>query len=707
MSNRQDFYFREIVSESELDAGFADLEQADLDQALDWDMSAAALSSLYGGILRGLVPSAPGGVTSRFTIGTAYDDAGRRIRTTGTLDVDLSQTGDTAIGAGGTPTGGGAALPAPGFQRYASVFLVFDRLLSDPRVDGTGATVYFDRAESFHFSVKVGTSVADPGPPVAKPPLEAGKLLLVDFIISDTAILSTDTSRRQVWLRRADTAVPTTRVGTGFPIRGLVLGTESDASPPHGIRLAIEQLLGYYNDHVRNDASAADKHTAVNLTAIPTDTWAGAEALTYATVQAGLDEIVADLADAVGTDGATRVGAVAVVGAPTSLLAGSIRSQLNELLVGLNAHLNDADDAHAASAIGYAGGGAWADAGTNPATTVELQLDKVISDLAATVAPDGAGRIGARLVAGVLAFPVAADSLAAGTLQSQIAALLAAVNGRVLRGGDVISGDLLPNAAGTVNVGTGTIPFLGVGVRNLLVTLQGDAVSNIPLAQFRGRGEATDALVVTPMGGLQHRQTYWHDDFLVRALDSTEKYRVVTGAGGTAVVLTDGDGAEAIGGVLRVASVDTDVVGTSCNTAKLFNLNVTPAHMFARAKLLSASVNQTAKIGFRNGEEGGETAYVYFKNSGANWVGIVKKAAGGENVTAAIMAIDTNYHKFEIRFRGNSTVDFVIDDTTIQTIAGVSADSTFYEWSAEMQVPAEPGFKYLVIDSFSVHTGVL
>lgn len=44
-----------------------------------------------------------------------------------------------------------------------------------------------------------------------------------------------------------------------------------------------------------------------------------------------------------------------------------------------------------ASNIQYGGGGAWADGGTNPATTVEAQLDKVISDLAATT---GGAKIG-------------------------------------------------------------------------------------------------------------------------------------------------------------------------------------------------------------------------------------------------------------------------------------------------------------------------
>jgi len=59
---------------------------------------------------------------------------------------------------------------------------------------------------------------------------------------------------------------------------------------------------------------------------------------------------------------------------------------------GLAAHVIDPLDAHQASAIGYQGGSAWADATTNPATTVEDQLDKLVTDLAATA---GAARVGA------------------------------------------------------------------------------------------------------------------------------------------------------------------------------------------------------------------------------------------------------------------------------------------------------------------------
>ena len=50
--------------------------------------------------------------------------------------------------------------------------------------------------------------------------------------------------------------------------------------------------------------------------------------------------------------------------------------------------------AHAASAITYAGGPAWADTTTNPAATVEQQLDKIVADLANQGAGGGADKVG-------------------------------------------------------------------------------------------------------------------------------------------------------------------------------------------------------------------------------------------------------------------------------------------------------------------------
>jgi hypothetical protein len=80
-----------------------------------------------------------------------------------------------------------------------------------------------------------------------------------------------------------------------------------------------------------------------------------------------------------------------------------------------------------ASDVAYGGGGNWADGTTNPATTVEGQLDKIVSDLAGAT---GTGKIQGSIVN--------AGEIAAGTLATQIIAL--ATNWLKLNRNNAVSG---------------------------------------------------------------------------------------------------------------------------------------------------------------------------------------------------------------------------------------------------------------------------
>jgi hypothetical protein len=66
-----------------------------------------------------------------------------------------------------------------------------------------------------------------------------------------------------------------------------------------------------------------------------------------------------------------------------------------------------------ASVVAYAGGSAWADGTTNPATTVEAQLDKIVSDLTALA---GASRI----TSDEIGTWADGDTLDGGTIQAQL-----------------------------------------------------------------------------------------------------------------------------------------------------------------------------------------------------------------------------------------------------------------------------------------------
>jgi len=328
VANRRDYYFRQKVTEAELDAGFAELENA--------DRSIMADLALIG-VVYGLAISQAGSPNLTVTAsgpGAAYDQTGQRcaIPSTQTVDCSVDENGITTT------------VTTPGNSRKLSVFIEFDRALTDPRIDGNSNTVYFVRSESFQLNVAMGAEAVSP----TLPPLRSDQILLADITLvqGQTQILTADisTARRQ-WTFKTTSGLT---IGVGTPLE------------------AIQALA----------------------------TFAG-------TTLAG---------QGVGTSGARSIGVELISGSPNSTTAGTLVNVLNQLLSQINAHLNDTVDAHLATAIGFAGSGAWADGTTNPAATVEAQLDKIVSDLAGT---SGAARIGSTAIGGAAQVP-------AGTPRSQL-----------------------------------------------------------------------------------------------------------------------------------------------------------------------------------------------------------------------------------------------------------------------------------------------
>jgi hypothetical protein len=349
MADRKDWFFRQIVAEDELDSSMEELEQADRDLAVDMALGVDASSpDEQGGIVNGLNVGILAGTDITVSAGVAYDLLGQRCVLDGSLTVDLAKTGSLNIGVGGLGDGSSTDVGV-GNERWVTLFLVFDRLLSDPRTDGASQTVYFERDESFHFEITMGSAVSIGTlglPSVDGPPRQAGKVLIADIRLEDsgagTEALEVQVERREQWFKKTGTTI-------GINV----------SNPRQG----IDNLFGRIDDHV-----------------------------------SGV--------------GGTR---------------------------------------HIADSIDYAGGDAWADGTTNPAVTVEVQLDKIITDLNATVDPSGAKKIGALLQNGTLQTPNQGSplDLAAGTLEAQLTAIMDAVNGRVFRGGDnSIAGNLEPSADG-------------------------------------------------------------------------------------------------------------------------------------------------------------------------------------------------------------------------------------------------------------------
>src|ERR1700682_4986186 len=163
MSNRLDYYFRQRVTEAELDLGFAELEQANQNQAADLG---------FTGVLANAVVSQHAPVAD-LTIdvsgpGAILDQLGQRICFSALQNVNVAQDDN----------GVSTDVSGAGKEKVVSVFVKFDRALSDPRVDGNSLTVFFRRDESFKFIVVQGAEA--PAGTAIPPPLRSDAILLAD-----------------------------------------------------------------------------------------------------------------------------------------------------------------------------------------------------------------------------------------------------------------------------------------------------------------------------------------------------------------------------------------------------------------------------------------------------------------------------------------------------------------------------------------------
>ena len=204
MADRVDFYFRQRVTEAELDLAFALLEKADRDLAADLN--------IYG-IVSGAVP-APHAPVPDLTVdltapARAYDNLGQR------MFFGTGQTVDCAVDLVGIPTD----VATVGNERWLGIFLRFKRQLSDPRTDGNSQQVFFRRDESFELVVRQAPEGAIGVAPKAA--LQADELLLCDVRRrpGQTQILvaDLDTSRRQAFIFAQGSSVSLV-TGTSPPI---------------------------------------------------------------------------------------------------------------------------------------------------------------------------------------------------------------------------------------------------------------------------------------------------------------------------------------------------------------------------------------------------------------------------------------------------------------------------------------------------------
>jgi hypothetical protein len=233
--------------------------------------------------------------------------------------------------------------------------------------------------------------------------LQADELLLCDVRRrpGQTQILvaDIDTSRRQAFIFAQGTSVAVT-TGTWSILQPLAATVQA----------ALDEADAELRDHF---TAVARRHAATAIDYAPHG-FVGA-----GNVQAAVDELIDDLATgAVGSSGASRVGVDAAAGAPNALPAGSVKSQLAQLLGFLNTHVSAPTGAHNAAAI------AATPHNNIAATNVQAQLQEIVTDLVATgAASPGAGLVGVDAIAG------APTAIGAGTVRAALAALLTGLNG--------------------------------------------------------------------------------------------------------------------------------------------------------------------------------------------------------------------------------------------------------------------------------------
>lgn len=187
--DRFDFYFRQKVTESELDAAYDAVEEA----FADFKQAVGVNGVNFGGNVVQDAPTASLNVTAAGPF-IGYDDVGNRIKFAAdqTLDLSVDETSSaTAVSGGGN-------------ERILSIFIRHERTLSDTRIDGNGTPVFFSRADGFVINVAAGAE-APTGTAVGVP-LRSGSLLLADVTLAfgQTQILNAniDNDTRKQWAFR-------------------------------------------------------------------------------------------------------------------------------------------------------------------------------------------------------------------------------------------------------------------------------------------------------------------------------------------------------------------------------------------------------------------------------------------------------------------------------------------------------------------------
>ena len=292
--NRNQFYFEQPVTESELNGAFDSVEQAIWNIMRDQNLIGIAQG--MNGVQASPTPNQTVLVSGP---GFAYDPNGARIFTASPNEmVDLSKDSNGVV----------TTVSGAGNEKYISLFIHFTRALSDPRVDGNSNTIYFVENESHEYIIVQGAEAAVGT--ASRPALDSTSLLLFDVhrIFGQTQFLNADIDIT----RRQDTFV--------FNQTPLAIRTGT-------VPLAIQAMLQKLNDHINGVAGA---HPATGITEAAYSN--GPVSIPGSNVQAGLQALVDQLTSPAHS------------GTRFSLSAGTPASQLAAIQSNIDTRMTNGSD---------------------------------------------------------------------------------------------------------------------------------------------------------------------------------------------------------------------------------------------------------------------------------------------------------------------------------------------------------------------------
>jgi len=385
--NRKDFYFEQLVTQADLDEAFDYAENAD--HFLQQDNG-------YLGIATGLevTEEATPDLTVDVASGNAYDPDGQRIAVAATQNLDLSVDSNAVS----TTVAGG------GNEKWISVFLAFDRTLSDPRVDGNGTPLDYERSESFQFIVDQGAEASAGSAAVYTAgdtenyTLANGQTLLlvvdntpaqtITFVTGDFVDIGNATAAEVALV------IQTNGVGvTAADVGGAVVITSSMTGPSASVIVTGGTAYAQFSW----PTSAAVGAGGPSRPALRAD----AVLLTDVLFRNGGTTIIDAPDDGTGEhviDAWTRREWIFVyTGASFDIKVGTITEFATAVAQEVTNHINETGSSHPASAIIYDPTAqpipvTWS--ATDAAGTVQAAIDGIVSDLGQVVGTTGAQLVG-------------------------------------------------------------------------------------------------------------------------------------------------------------------------------------------------------------------------------------------------------------------------------------------------------------------------